>query len=97
MLFIFPNFHFWPFFSLLLYDAVKRFSVTFFYEFKSNQSAADTLRKINQAFSNDSVNERLTLIAKFHSGDFTLEDEPQSGRPTAIQDEDLRALVETDR
>ena len=38
----------------------------------------------------------LTLFAKFRSGDFSLEDEARSGRPTVIQDEDLRTLVETD-
>ena len=44
--------------SLLLYDVVKQFSTNFFYEFKLNQSAAETAQKINQAFGNDSVNER---------------------------------------
>ena len=70
----------------------------FLYEFKLNQSAAETVRKINQAFGNDSVNERTfrRRFTKFPSGDFILEDELESGRPTVIQDEVLRALMETD-
>ena len=60
--------------------------------------AAKTAQKINQAFGNDSVNERTVRcwFAKFRSGDFSLEDEPRSDRPTVIQDEELRTLVETD-
>jgi len=62
-----------------------------------NQSAAETARKINRAFDNDSVNVRTVRrwFAKFRSGDFSFE-EPQSGRPTVIQNEDLRAKVKTD-
>ena len=69
----------------------------FLYKFKLNQSAAETVRKINQAFGNDSINEHTVRrwFAKFCSGDFSLEDEPRSGRPTVIQDEDLRNPVET--
>ena len=80
------------------YYTLSDFRPIFFYEFKLNQSAAETVRKINQAFGNDSFNERTVrrLFAKFRSGDFYLEDEPRSGRPTVIQDEDLRTLVETD-
>ena len=70
----------------------------FLYEFKLNQSASKTDRKINQTFDNHSVNECTVRrwFTKFRSGDFSLEDEPQSGRPIVIQDEDLRTLVETD-
>ena len=99
MLFIFfPNFKFFPLFSLLLYDVVKRFSANFSLRIQIEPSAAETARKINQAFGNDSVNERSVRrwFAKFRSGDFSLEDEPRNGRPTVIQDEDLRTLVETD-
>ena len=98
MLFVFPNFNFLPLSSLLLYDVVKRFLATFLYEFKLNQSAAETARKIDQAFGNTSVNQRTVRrwFAKFRSGDFNFEDEPRSGRPTVIQGEDLRTLVETD-
>ena len=35
-------------------------------------------------------------FVKFRFGDFSLKDESRSGRPTVIEDEDLRTLVETD-
>ena len=64
--------------------SLSDFRPVFLYEFKLNQSAAETVRKINHAFGNDSVNERTVRhwFAKFRSGDFSLEDEPRSGRPT---------------
>ena len=79
--------------------SLNDFRSIFLYEFKVNQSAAETVRKINQAFGNYSVNVRTirSWFAKFRSKDFGLEDEPRSGRFTAIQGEDLRTLVETDR
>ena len=56
----------------------------FLYEFKLNQSDSETARKINQAFNNDSVNERTVRrwFAKFRPEDVSLENEPRSGRPT---------------
>ena len=78
--------------------SLSDFRPIFLYGFKLNQSAAETARKINQSFGNVSVNERTVRrwFAKFRSRDFNLEDDPRSGRPTVIQDEDLRTLVETD-
>ena len=38
--------------------SLSDFRSIFLYEFKLNQSAAETARKINQAFGNDSVNEQ---------------------------------------
>ena len=37
--------------------SLSDFRPIFLYEFKLNQSAAETARKINQTFGNDSVNE----------------------------------------
>ena len=78
--------------------SLRDFRPILLYEFKLNQSAAEIDRKINQEFGNDSVNECTVRrrFAKFRFGDFSLEDEPRSDRPTVIQDEDLRTLVETD-
>ena len=60
------------------------FRPTFLYEFKLSQSAAETTRKIKQVFGNDGVNERTVRrwFAKFRSGDFSLKDDPRSGRST---------------
>ena len=85
MLFIFPNFNSLPFFSLLYYKmSLSDFRPLFLYEL--NQSATETAQKINQAFDNDSVNKRTVrrCFAKFRSGDFSLENKPRSGWPTAI-------------
>ncbi|CAH2099086.1 unnamed protein product [Euphydryas editha] len=78
--------------------SLNNFWLIFLYKFKLNLNAAKTARKINQAFGNDSVNERTVgrWFAKFRSRDFSLEVEPQSAQPRVIQDEDLRTLMETD-
>ena len=57
--------------------SLSDFRSIFLYEFKLNQNAAETVRKINQAVGNDSVNERTVRrwIAKFRFGDVNLEDE----------------------
>ena len=77
---------------------LRDFRLIFLYEFKLNQSATETARKTNKTFGNYSVNERTVRrwFATFRSGDFSLEDEPRSGRSTVSLDENLRTLVETD-
>ena len=45
-------------FSAYYYMSLNDFRSIFLYEFKLIQSAAETARKINQTFGNDSVNER---------------------------------------
>ena len=58
---------------------LSNFRPIFLYEFKLNQSAAEIVRKINQAFGNDSVNKRTVRrwFPKFRSGDFSLKDKPE--------------------
>ena len=64
--------------------SLSDFRPNFIFEFKLNQSAAETVRQINQAFGNNGVTERSARrwFAKFRSEDFSLEDEPRNGRPT---------------
>ena len=73
--------------------SLSNFRPIFLYEFKLNQCAVKTGRKFSKAFGNGNVRR---WFAKFLSGNFSLEDEPRSGRTTVILDEDLRTLVETD-
>ena len=74
----------------------------FLYEFKLNQSAAETVQKNNQAFGNDSVNnthvdvDLRNFVTEILGPKTSSADEPRSGQPTVIQDEDLWTLVETD-
>ena len=51
--------------------SLNDFRSIFLYEFKLNKSAAETVRKINLAFRNDSANERTVRrwFAKFRSRD----------------------------
>ena len=61
--------------------SLSDFRPIFLYEFKLNQSTAETGRKISQTFGNDCVNERTVQrwFMKFRSGDVSLEDESRSG------------------
>lgn len=70
----------------------------FFFNYKLGQSAVETARQINQVWGPNSTAERTVRrwFEKFRSGDFSLEDEPRSGRPRATPDEDLKAVVEDD-
>ena len=75
-----------PLFLAYYMMSLSDFRPIFLFEFKLNQSGAETDRKINQEFDSDSVNERTVRrwFSKFRSGDFSLEDEPRNGRPTVI-------------
>ncbi|EYC37299.1 hypothetical protein Y032_0807g2446 [Ancylostoma ceylanicum] len=66
------------------------------YEFKLSHSAAEAARNIALAFGKDSASERTGCwFAKFSSGDFDLEDKPGRGRRMSLDDQALRAAVET--
>lgn len=68
------------------------------YEFKLGTKAAEASRKICTAFGDDAVSERTAQkwFKKFVSGDESLEDSPRSGRPSVIDNEELRAVIEND-
>ena len=68
------------------------------YDFKSGLSAAESSRRINAAFGAGTVSERTAQdwFARFRQGNFNLEDLPRSGRPSEVDDDRLRTLVEAD-
>uniref|UniRef100_A0A5S6R2Y8 HTH_48 domain-containing protein n=1 Tax=Trichuris muris TaxID=70415 RepID=A0A5S6R2Y8_TRIMR len=68
------------------------------YEFKLCTTAAEAARKINMAFGNDTVDESTARrwFRKFRSGNESLEDNDLIWRPSDIDEDQLRAIVEED-
>jgi histone-lysine N-methyltransferase SETMAR len=67
------------------------------YEFKMGRKAAETTRNINQVLGQGTVNERRAQLwfKEFRNGDESLEVEGR-GRFSAIDDNQLRAIIEAD-
>ena len=68
----------------------------FLYEFKLGHKATDASAKIKSAFGKPKVNERTVQrwFNKFRSGNTSLKDKTGRGRPTSVDDERLKAVVE---
>ncbi|CAK9804076.1 Histone-lysine N-methyltransferase SETMAR [Anthophora quadrimaculata] len=67
------------------------------YEFKLGTNAVEASRKICIAFGGGSVTSRTAQrwFKKFVSGDESLEDEVRSGRPSSLNTDELRIMIET--
>ena len=70
----------------------------FLFQFKLGRKAAETARDINDAFCRGTTNERVAQrwFKKFRNGDESLKDVDGRGRPTAVNNEHLKALIEAD-
>ncbi|XP_035216387.1 uncharacterized protein LOC118189823 [Stegodyphus dumicola] len=68
------------------------------YDLKVGLSAGESSRRIRQAFEDDAVNERTSRqwFQKFKSGYMSLSDASLSSQPQALNDEGLRAAIESD-
>ncbi|CAH2090372.1 unnamed protein product [Euphydryas editha] len=66
------------------------------YDFLLGLSVAESCRRIYAAFVQDAMNERTARwwCDRFRSGNYSLEDEFRPSRPTEIDDEELRLVVE---
>jgi [histone H3]-lysine36 N-dimethyltransferase SETMAR len=67
------------------------------YEFKLGTNAAEASRKICTAFGEDAVTSRTAQrwFKKFALGDQSLEDNARSGRPSSLDIDELRTVIET--
>ncbi|XP_020141355.2 histone-lysine N-methyltransferase SETMAR-like [Microcebus murinus] len=76
----------------------KQIRAIFLFEFKMGRKAAEATRNINKAFGPGTVNERTVQwwFKKFCKGDESLEDEGRSGRPSEVDNDQLRAIIEAD-
>ncbi|RLU16087.1 hypothetical protein DMN91_011845 [Ooceraea biroi] len=76
----------------------KQLRAIFLYEFKLGHKAAEATRNINSAFGQGTANERTMQrwFQKFRNRDESLEDEEGRGRPSTIDNDELKVLVEAD-
>ena len=67
--------------------------------FRKRQSAAQAAKKLRDAYGEEAVNDLQcrNCFDKFRSGDFSLKDEQRSGRPNEIDDDQIKAIIESDR
>ncbi|XP_035727797.1 histone-lysine N-methyltransferase SETMAR-like [Vespa mandarinia] len=71
--------------------------IIFLYEYELGNNEAKAARNINQAFGENTVNDRKVQrwFEKFRSGDFSLLNEPHGRPETSVKNDALKALVET--
>ncbi|XP_015436815.1 PREDICTED: histone-lysine N-methyltransferase SETMAR-like [Dufourea novaeangliae] len=76
----------------------KQIRTILLYEYKLGRKAAETARNINQAFGQGTVTERTAQhwFQKFRNGDDSLEDAEGRGRPSLIDKDELKAIIESD-
>lgn len=74
-----------------------RHILLFFY--RKGLKAAEAEREICAVYGNNALSESVCRkwFARFKSGNFDLEDAPRSGRPSEVDDNEIKALVENDR
>ena len=70
----------------------------FEYEFRCGTNASETARKINSVFGEGSSSHSTVLFwfAKFRSGEFSLKNEPRGRPQSKVNNDELKAIVESD-
>lgn len=67
------------------------------YEFQKGSNAVQAEKNLCEVFGEAAVTARTCQrwFTKFRSGDFSLKDEPRSGRPSDVNDEVIRSMIRT--
>ncbi|XP_061024038.1 histone-lysine N-methyltransferase SETMAR-like [Dama dama] len=76
----------------------KQIRAIFLFEFKMGRKAAETTRNINNAFGPGTAKERTVQwwFKKFRQGDESLEDDERSARPSEVDNDQLREIIDAD-
>ena len=76
----------------------NQIQAVFLFKFKVGHKAEETTCNINSAFGPETANERTgqERFKKFCKGDKSLEDEEHSGRPSEVDKDQMRTIIEAD-
>ena len=77
---------------------MQHFQHIMLYQFKKGKNATET-QTIYAAHGEGAVTDRTCQewFAKFHAGDFSLDDAPWSGRPVEVDSDQIKTLTEKDQ
>ena len=69
------------------------------YYFKKGKNATETQKESCAVYGEGSVTDRTCQkwFAKFHAGDFSLDDAPWSGRPVEVDSDQTETLIENNQ
>ena len=69
------------------------------YYFRKSKKAVQARKKLYDVYVEKSLTESQcqNWFARFRSGDFHLKDTPRSGRPTKVDDDKIKAMIENNR
>ena len=67
--------------------------------FRKGNNAAQAAKKLRVVYGEEALKDRqcLNRFDKFRSGDFSLKDEQRSRRPNEVDDDQIKAIIESDR
>ena len=67
--------------------------------FCKGKNTAQAPKKLRYVYGEEALKDRQcqNCFDKFRSGDFSLKDEQPSGRPNEVDDDQIKAIIESDR
>ena len=71
----------------------------FCFFFRKGKNAAQAAKKLRDVYSEEALKDRqcLNWFDEFRSGDFSNKDEQRSGRSNKVDDDQIKAQIESDR
>ena len=72
--------------------------ILFFY-FCKEKNAAQAAKKLHDVYDEEALKDRQcrNWFDELRSGDFSLKDEQRSGQPNEVDDDQIKAIIESDR
>ena len=71
----------------------------FLHYFRKSENAVQARKKLYNVYGEKSLTERQcqNCFVRFTSGDFNLKDAPRSGRPTEVENDNIKAMIKNNR